>query len=178
MRSSKSMIPGAASHIAFTGGWLARKSPPYTVSSRCCQVESPSPFKFFAALIPPCAQTECDRFTGTIEKRSTCPPISAILMTAESPASPPPTTIIFGLAILKFFHHGDTESLRNQKKSTCFSLCLRVSVVTRFARHRIVNESISPPIGLNGCCGVFRNEYMVTAPTAINPTAMTKQTYP
>ncbi len=42
------------------------------VSSKCCQVESPSPFRFFAALIPPCAHTECDRFTGTMEKRSTC----------------------------------------------------------------------------------------------------------
>ena len=28
MRSSKSMMPGAASHMALTGGWLARKSPP------------------------------------------------------------------------------------------------------------------------------------------------------
>jgi hypothetical protein len=28
------------------------------------------------------------------------PPISAILMTAESPASPPPTTIIFGAAMV------------------------------------------------------------------------------
>ena len=27
-------------------------------------MESPSPLRFLAALIPPCAQTECDRFTG------------------------------------------------------------------------------------------------------------------
>src|ERR1051325_11605165 len=100
MRSSKSIIPGAASHISFTGGWLARKSPPYTVSSKCFQVESPSPFKFLAALMPPWAHTECERFTGTIENRSTCPPISAILMTALNPASPPPTTMIRGAAIL------------------------------------------------------------------------------
>src|SRR4029453_3888824 len=66
------------------------------VSSKCCQVESPSPFRFFAALIPPCAQTECERFTGTIENRSTLPPISAILITAARPARPPPITIIFG----------------------------------------------------------------------------------
>src|SRR6476660_10503671 len=70
------------------------------VSSKCCQVESPSPFRFFAALMPPCAQTECERFTGTIENRSHCPPISAILMTAASPASPPPTTMILGVAML------------------------------------------------------------------------------
>src|ERR1700733_4395729 len=70
------------------------------VSSKCFQVESPSPFRFFAALMPPCAQTECDRFTGTIENRSTSPPISAILMTAAKPASPPPTTIILGFAML------------------------------------------------------------------------------
>src|SRR3954467_15796416 len=49
--------------------------------------------------MPPCAQTECERLTGTIENKSTLPPLSAILMTAESPASPPPTTMIFGFAI-------------------------------------------------------------------------------
>src|SRR5271170_6667181 len=70
------------------------------VSSKCCHVESPSPFRFLAALIPPCAQTECERFTGTIENRSTSPPISAILMTAARPARPPPTTMIFGAAML------------------------------------------------------------------------------
>src|SRR6185369_7077808 len=69
------------------------------VSSKCCQVESPSPFRFFAALIPPCAQTECDRFTGTIENRSTLAPISAHLIAAERPARPPPTMMILGLAI-------------------------------------------------------------------------------
>src|ERR1700744_1723108 len=67
------------------------------VSSKCCQVVSPSPFRFFAALIPPCAQTECERLTGTIEKRSTVPPASAILITADRPASPPPTTMILGV---------------------------------------------------------------------------------
>src|SRR5277367_6617874 len=70
------------------------------VSSKCFQVESPSPFKFLAALIPPWAQTECERFTGTMENRSTSPPISAILMTAARPARPPPMTMIFGAAML------------------------------------------------------------------------------
>src|SRR5437879_9556821 len=70
------------------------------VSSKCCHVESPSPFRFLAALMPPCAHTECERFTGTIENRSTFAPISAILMTAESPARPPPITIIFGAAAI------------------------------------------------------------------------------
>src|SRR5437660_2666221 len=100
MRSSRSMMPGAASHMSLIGGWLPRKSPPYTVSSKCCQVESPSPYRFFAALMPPCAHTECDRFTGTMENRSTSAPISAILITAASPARPPPTTMILGVAIL------------------------------------------------------------------------------
>src|SRR5687767_13196647 len=45
------------------------------------------------ALMPPCAQTECDRLTGTIENRSTVTPSSASLMVHASPASPPPTTI-------------------------------------------------------------------------------------
>src|SRR6202035_406246 len=49
--------------------------------------------------MPPCAHTECERFTGTMEKRSTFAPISAILMTAASPASPPPMTMILGAAI-------------------------------------------------------------------------------
>src|SRR5579864_1424803 len=35
-----------------------------------------------------------------MENRSTLAPISAILMTAASPASPPPTTMILGVAIL------------------------------------------------------------------------------
>ena len=35
-------------------------------------------------------------FTGTMENRSTLPPASAILMTAASPANPPPTTMILG----------------------------------------------------------------------------------
>ncbi len=44
------------------------------------------------ALMPPCAHTECERFTGTSEKRSTGTPASQSLMTVISPASPPPTT--------------------------------------------------------------------------------------
>src|SRR5215469_16164372 len=70
------------------------------VSFGCCHVESPSPLRFLAALIPPCAQTECERFTGTIENRSTWPPTSAILMTAARPASPPPITITLGVAAI------------------------------------------------------------------------------
>src|SRR4030095_5407350 len=85
------MIAGAISHMAFAGGWLARKSPPYTVSSKCSQVESPSPLVLTAPLMPPCAQTECERLTGTTEKRSTECPASAIFIAAASPASPPPT---------------------------------------------------------------------------------------
>src|SRR5208282_2693849 len=69
------------------------------VSSKCCQVLSPSPFRFLAALMPPWAQTECERLTGTMENRSTAPPASAILMTAASPARPPPTTMILGAAM-------------------------------------------------------------------------------
>src|SRR5690348_1219782 len=68
------------------------------VSSKCAQALSPSPFRFLAELMPPCAQTECDRLTGTMEKRSTLPPASAILITADRPASPPPTTMILGVA--------------------------------------------------------------------------------
>src|SRR3989442_15774548 len=44
--------------------------------------------------MPPCAQTECERLTGTTEKRSTSWPASAIFIAAANPASPPPTTAI------------------------------------------------------------------------------------
>src|ERR1700722_15839456 len=69
------------------------------VSSKCLKTSSPSPLRFLAALMPPWAQTEWERLTGTMEKRSTLPPASAILMTAASPAKPPPTTMILGAAI-------------------------------------------------------------------------------
>ena len=88
MRSSRSMIPGAASHIFLTGGWLPENRRRKPCRQSACQVESPSPFRFFAALIPPCAQTECDRFTGTMENRSTLAPISAILITADKSREP------------------------------------------------------------------------------------------
>src|SRR5688572_13704409 len=91
------MISGAMSHIRLTGRWLARKSPPYTVSSRCFAGESPSPFVLTAPLMPPCAHTECDSFTGTTEIRSTSCPASAIFIAAASPASPPPTIAILRL---------------------------------------------------------------------------------
>src|SRR6266705_5485604 len=95
------MIAGAISHIALAGGWFARKSPPYTVSSKCSQVESPSPLVLTAPLMPPCAQTECERLTGTTEKRSTSCPASAIFIAAANPASPPPTiAILIPLAII------------------------------------------------------------------------------
>src|SRR5262249_19456853 len=68
------------------------------VSSKCLKTSSPSPLRFLAALMPPWAQTEWERLTGQMEKRSTLPPASAILMTAERPASPPPTTMILGVA--------------------------------------------------------------------------------
>src|SRR6266481_711803 len=62
------------------------------VSSKWTAGESPSPFQLTAALMPPCAQTECERLTGTTEKRSTVPPPSQILIVVMSPARPPPTT--------------------------------------------------------------------------------------
>src|SRR5437867_4619352 len=49
--------------------------------------------------MPPCAQTECERFTGTIEKRSTGRPASAMRIVVMRPARPPPTTIVRGDAI-------------------------------------------------------------------------------
>src|SRR5215470_14275053 len=61
------------------------------VSSKWISGESPSPFVLTAPLIPPWAQTEWLRLTGTTEKRSTAAPISAARTVAIRPASPPPT---------------------------------------------------------------------------------------
>src|SRR5438445_1091096 len=91
------------------------------VSSKCCHGVSPSPLRFLAALMPPCAHTECDRLTGTMENKSTCPPASAILMTAASPASPPPTTIILGVVAMSLFNHkGHEGPQRNDFYSALF----------------------------------------------------------
>src|SRR5579863_9690223 len=88
------------------------------VSSKCFRTVSPSPFRSLAALMPPWAQTECERLTGTIEKRSTVPPASAILMTAASPASPPPTTIILGVAAISYLGRKRTSKIRNAENAT------------------------------------------------------------
>src|SRR5258708_14148982 len=79
--------------MPLSGGCSARKSPPLSVSLTWMSGLSPSPLVLTAPLIPPCAQTEWLRLTGTMEKMSTCLPASASLMTVISPASPPPTTM-------------------------------------------------------------------------------------
>src|SRR5690349_10852519 len=48
--------------------------------------------------MPPWAHTECDRFTGTTDIRSTSWPASAIFIAAARPARPPPTIAIFNPA--------------------------------------------------------------------------------
>src|SRR6185436_10028068 len=50
--------------------------------------------------MPPCAQTLCERFTGTRLIRSTSIPCSAIFIVAARPASPPPTTSTRCFAII------------------------------------------------------------------------------
>src|SRR3954451_19267490 len=103
MRSSRSMIFGAHRHISSTGGWSARKSPPSTVSSKCIHSLNPCCRAIsLVALMPPCAQTLCERLTGTIENKSTPTPSSASLMVQARPAKPPPTTMtrfLLGIAI-------------------------------------------------------------------------------
>src|SRR5579862_7807604 len=88
------------------------------VSSKCCAVVSPSPFRFLAALMPPCAHTEWERLTGTIENRSTWPPASAILITAASPARPPPTTMILGDDAIVFLFSGQRSVVGDQRPET------------------------------------------------------------
>src|SRR5918996_772627 len=84
------------------------------VSSKCNQVESPSPLVLTAPLIPPCAQTECERFTGTTENRSTARPASAMRMAAARPASPPPTIAIF-VPLLAMLDQSSQQSARSNE---------------------------------------------------------------
>src|ERR1700722_8646208 len=85
------------------------------VSSKCFQVESPSPFRFFAALMPPCAQTEWERLTGTIENKSTGTPDSATRIVAIRPAKPPPTTMILG-CVIERSHQEETKRSESRER--------------------------------------------------------------
>ena len=59
----------------------------------CCLVTA------FTLLMPPCAQTLCDLFTGTRLTRSTWTPSSAKRIVADRPAKPPPITRTRGCVI-------------------------------------------------------------------------------
>src|SRR6202167_1149420 len=97
--------------------------------------------------MPPCAHTECDRFTGTIEKRSTFAPISAILMTAESPARPPPITIILGVAAI---------------------VAYRLSVICPLF--------MTAAPGSIGCCGRDRKDVRLASPAPVKTKKNTRHT--
>src|ERR1044071_5570374 len=99
----RSITRGPQSPISFTGGWCCRKSPPYTVSSKCSHSLSPCcRVRSLTLLMPPWAQTLCERFTGTRLIRSTSMPSSANFIEAASPAKPPPTirTLCFAIFLL------------------------------------------------------------------------------
>src|SRR5271157_5956808 len=155
------------------------------VSSKCCQVESPSPFRFLAALMPPWAQTEWERFTGTIENRSTSPPISAILITAARPARPPPTTIIFGAAII---YESDLQDLNpsGPKPGLLLPLCGTFSAICEAVLSPFVAEPqrikscyfitiFSDAFESRGCGGVLRKPAMLAAPINTRPNASARQ---
>src|SRR5215467_4068171 len=151
------------------------------VSSKCCQVVSPSPLRFLAALMPPCAHTECDRLTGTMENRSTCPPASAILMVAASPARPPPTTIILGAVAINQFGNRVTWNLANGKTrfSHCqFTYLLNYSLTNFFHLPRSTVCSIAGSFsGVFLHCGL-KNADRVASPMAINPSATRAKALP
>src|SRR3954469_11834652 len=88
------------------GGCSARKSPPFTESTKWISGESPSPLVFTAPLMPPCAHTECERRQGTNENTSHSCPASQILMTVMRPARPPPTTMNLGFSAVAIFPSG------------------------------------------------------------------------
>jgi hypothetical protein len=59
----------------------------------CCCTVSCSPCVSSTALMPPCAHTELERITSKSEKsRARCPP-AAMASVAQSPLTPPPTTM-------------------------------------------------------------------------------------
>ena len=92
MQSSRSMMPGAASHIASLVliGEVAAVDGVVEML-----VESPSPFRFLA-LIPPWRH-RVQRFTGTIETGQRCRPSRQF--DDSQAASPPPTMILGATAI-------------------------------------------------------------------------------
>src|SRR5882724_12017186 len=76
--------------------------------------------------MPPCAQTECDRFTGTMEKSSTGTPDSATRIVAISPARPPPTTMILAVSFSYVKSKGmpvqpEAENNQNSDNAKCNS---------------------------------------------------------
>ena len=77
-------------------------------------------------------------------KKSTWPPISAILMTAARPASPPPTTMILGFAISST---GSPCSVTGRARLSVLMACA--------------------PTGSVGCCGRERNAVRLADPTAL-----------
>ena len=72
-----------------TASWSARKSAPLIVSQEWRSYESPS---LNTTLVPPCAQTECERtgYTSEIIATSHLSLISVALTAALSPVKPPP----------------------------------------------------------------------------------------
>src|SRR5271166_2181834 len=150
------------------------------VSSKWIQVESPSPFRFLAALMPPWAQTECERLTGTIENRSTSPPISAILITAARPARPPPTTMIFGAAMLYDSDLPGPQGLKpasllakgGTAEAVPFPFAPEPGYSVSFYRITMFSE---PVFESRGCNGVLRNPYILAAPTETRPRASARQ---
>ena len=79
--------------------------------------------------MPPWAQTLCERFTGTIENRSTVTPSSASLMVQARPARPPPTTITrFFDAAIVLFRGAVVHSASSSSKARLASLQTRATI--------------------------------------------------
>src|SRR5271154_119214 len=81
-----------------------------------------------------------------MENRSTCPPISAILMTAERPARPPPITMILGFDA--------------------------IDRITAFRKLYFVApdpaSTMLAPAGSVGCCACERNEVRLARPALVS----------
>jgi len=71
MRSSRSMMAGAASHMALTGVWVGEEVAAVDgvrrSASRLCRPR----LEVLSGVDAPWAQTEWERLTGTMENRST-----------------------------------------------------------------------------------------------------------
>src|SRR6478609_919421 len=86
-----------------------------------------------------------------MEKRSTCPPASAILITAARPASPPPTTIILGVDAINLLNHKGHEGPRRSACHRRNHFCNAEDQSIKMVAQRPIGLSISLILCVPSC---------------------------